>query len=93
MGWAKSLKEKVKVSNRTGKVKYVYAAIALFDNQGAGHGNRHLGIVGVCARRLIRTEKEGPGEPRFLERNEIRDSIRTDFAKDLFTRTKLGRIP
>ncbi len=35
MGWARSLKGKVKVSNKTGKVKYVYAAIALFDKQGA----------------------------------------------------------
>jgi len=34
MGWARSLKGKVRVSNKTEKAKFVYAAIALFDKEG-----------------------------------------------------------
>ncbi len=61
LGWARVLWGKVRLSNKTGKVRYAYAAIALFDKDGAlltAGGTAYSKADGI-RHRIITTKRIG----------------------------------
>ena len=60
--------------------------------EGLGHTEAHLRVVGEGAGRMIGTGDEGPREARVLEAEEAGDALGADFLLELTPGTELGRV-